>query len=328
MLLVAALAFAAQPLIIAHRGASALRPEHTLEAYRLAIEAGADYIETDLVITKDGILLARNENELSATTNVADIAPYASRRTTKTIDGGKVTGWFTEDFTLSEIKLLRAKERLPELRPGNKEYDGKFDIPTFSQVVELAKNAKRKVGVYAETKHPAYFKSIGLPLEPALFDVLKRHGWSDRNSRVFIQSFEPGSLWALNRQIDVPLVQLLAAEGRPYDLQAIEDERTYADLAKPEGLRFIKTYADVIGVEKGLLIPRDGAGNLGTPTTLVTDARKIGLKVHAWTFRDEDAFLPKDLQGKPQEEMKRYLDLGLDGIFTDNPATVARPSRP
>jgi glycerophosphoryl diester phosphodiesterase len=328
MLFAATLAFAVTPIVIAHRGASALRPEHTLEAYRVAIEAGADYIEPDLVITKDGILVVRHENEISGTTDVADHPEFAARKTTKTIDGEKMTGWFTEDFTLAELKTLRAKERLPQLRTGNVAYDRKFDIPTFSQVVELAKSQKRRVGVCPETKHPSYFRSIGLPLEPPLIDVLKRYDWAGRSAPVMIQSFEVGNLWALDRQIDVPLIQLMNNTGKPYDFQAIEDERTYLDLAKPEGLKFIKTYADAIGVNKDLLIPRDAQGNLGSPNSVVTDAHRAGLKVYAWTFRDEDFFLPKDLKGKPQEELTRFLALGLDGVFADNPATALAVRKP
>jgi glycerophosphoryl diester phosphodiesterase len=322
MFLVAAFVLNATPLVIAHRGASALRPEHTIEAYKVAIEAGADFIEPDLVITKDGILIARHENELSTSTNVSELEHFAGRKATKTIDGKTVTGWFSEDFTLAEIKTLRAKERLPEVRPANKEYDGKFAIPTFSEVAALAKASKRRVGIYPEIKHPSYFRSIGLNFDPPLLEVLKRYNWTDRYAPVFIQCFEPGYLWALNRQVDVPLVFLVEAAGQPYDFTAIEDTRTYADLMKPDGLKFIKGFADAIGVEKALLIPRDASGNLGQPTSLLADAHKIGLKVHAWTFRDENLFLPKELQDKPQEELKRFYALGVDGVFADNPASA------
>jgi glycerophosphoryl diester phosphodiesterase len=311
----------ANPIVIGHRGASAIRPEHTIEAYKAAIEAGADYIEPDLVITKDGILVARHENEISGTTNVGDRPEFAGRKKTKTIDGQEVTGWFTEDFTLAELKTLRAKERLPQLRPGNTEYDGRFEIPTFSEVVALAKAQKRTVGVYPETKHPSYFRSIGLPLEPPLIDVLKRYGWDKKNSPVFIQSFEVGNLWALNRQIDVPLIQLVDSTGKPADLALIEDERTYRDLLTSDGLRTIAGYADGIGVNKDLIIPRNADGTLGKPTTLVADAHRLKLKVHAWTFRDEDYFLPTNLKGQPQEELSAFLATGLDGVFMDNPAT-------
>lgn len=324
MVFVAAVVFAATPLVIAHRGASALRPEHTIEAYRVAIEAGADFIEPDLVLTKDGILIARHENELSTSTNVSELEHFASRKTTKTIDGKTVTGWFSEDFTLIEIKTLRAKERLPEVRPANKAYDGKFAIPTFSEIAELAKKSKRRVGICPEIKHPSYFRSIGLNFDPPLLEVLKRYDWNNRQAPVAIQCFEPGYLWALNRQLDVPLIQLVEAAGQPYDFKAIEDTRTYADLMKPEGLKFIRGYADAIGVEKSLLIPRDASGNLGQPTTLVADAHKAGLKVYAWTFREENFFLPKDLQDKPQEELKRFLGLGVDGVFADNPESAIR----
>lgn len=315
------------PLIIAHRGASAYRPEHTIEAYQLAIDQGADFIEPDLCITKDGILVARHENEISGTTDVAAHPEFAGRKTTKEIDGEKRTGWFTEDFTLAELKTLRAKEPFPELRPGNAQYNGKFAIPTFSEVVSLAKRQKRKVGVYAETKHPSYFRDLGLPLEPALIDVLKRYGWAGKDAPVYIQSFET-NLWELNRQIDVPLIQLADSTGRPYNFVRYEDDRTYADLLKPEGLAFIKTYADGIGVAKGLVLPTSPDGTLGTPTSLAADAHKLGLKVHVWTLRPENYFLPKSLAGNPGAEVRRFVEAGVDGIFTDAPDVVLTALRP
>lgn len=326
MVVAAAFLALASPLVIAHRGASAYRPEHTLEAYQLAIDQGADYIEPDLVITKDGALIARHENEISGTTDVADHPEFAARKTTKEIDGAKVTGWFTEDFTLAEIKTLYARERLPEIRPQNKEFDGKFRVPTFSQVIELAQKQKRRIGIFPETKHPTYFRGIGLPLEPMLIEVLKRYGWADRSAPVFIQSFET-NLWVLNKQIDVPLIQLLDSSGKPYNFEVGEDSRTYADLAKPAGLAFIKSYADGIGVNKDMVIPRNADGTLGQPTSLVADAHKLGLKVHAWTFRPENYFLPKDFQGRPEDEIRRFMDTGLDGFFTDDPAVGVKAAK-
>jgi glycerophosphoryl diester phosphodiesterase len=331
---------AERPLVIAHRGASGYLPEHTLAAYALAIELGADFIEPDLVMTKDGVLVARHENEISGTTDVADRPEFAARKTTKTIDGTEVTGWFTEDFTLAEMQTLRARERLPELRPANTRFDGALTVPTFDEVLALvqalnqqrwqvASAAERQhftpIGVYPETKHPTYFASIGLPLEAPLVTLLDRYGYRGSDAPVFIQSFEVGNLQRLATLTDVPLVQLLNESGQPYDFVATGDARTYADLAQPEGLAEIATYARGVGVNKNLLIPRTADGALGTPTTLVQDAHAAGLLVHAWTFRAENTFLPTDFQAGADEgaygdlagEIKRFLALGLDGFFTD-----------
>ena len=232
------------PIVIGHRGASGHRPEHTLAAYRLAIEMGADYIEPDLVSTKDGVLVARHENEISGTTDVAAHPRFAGRRTTKTVDGVAVTGWFTEDFTLAELKTLRAKERLPQIRPGNAVYDGRYQVPTLQQVIDLAEAESRRrhrvIGIYPETKHPTYFQSIGLPLEEPLVRSLRRNGMAHRRSPAIIQSFETANLHKLNGMIDVKLVQLLDAAGRPYDFTITGDSRTYADLATPTGLAWIR----------------------------------------------------------------------------------------
>ncbi|WP_448581098.1 glycerophosphodiester phosphodiesterase [Thermaurantiacus sp.] len=308
------------PLVIAHRGASAERPEHTLAAYRLAIEQGADFIEPDLVMTKDGVLVARHENEISETTDVADRPEFAARKATKVIDGKPVTGWFTEDFTLAELKTLRARERLPQLRPANQAFDGTETIPTFDEVVALAKAAPRAVGVYPETKHPSYFRSLGLPMEDALLAVLKRHGFSA--ARVFIQSFEVGNLQALREKTRLPLVQLIASAGGPADRPGT----TYADMLTDSGLRTISTYADAIGVEKPLVVPRGADGRLQAPTNLAARARKAGLRLHVWTFRPENFFLPEGLKGAGQPaargdlagEIRVFLAAGIDGLFTDS----------
>ena len=216
-----------EPLVIAHRGASGYRPEHTLAAYKLAIQMGADYVEPDLVSTKDGVLVARHENEISGTTDVADHPEFADRRTTKVVDGHEVTGWFTEDFTLAELKTLRAEERLPDVRPGNTRYDGRYQVPTFDEVLDLvARESRRRgevVGVYPETKHPTYFDSVGLSLEEPLVEALQRHHLNRPNARVYIQSFETGNLRELADTVRVPLVQLVDATGAPYDLQAAGD---------------------------------------------------------------------------------------------------------
>lgn len=317
-----------QPIVIAHRGASGYLPEHTLEAYALAIRQGADFIEPDLVMTRDGVLVARHENEIGGTTNVADLPHFASRRTTKVIDGQAVSGWFTEDFTLAELKTLRTRERLPKLRADNTRYDGEFTIPTFGEVLELARRVGApSLGVYPETKHPTYFRELGLPMEQALLELLTRHGYTTRESPVFIQSFETANLRALRRMTRLRLIQLIEAEGAPYDLAAAGDERTYADLTTLKGLKEVATYADGIGVHKSLIVPRLADGRLGSPTTLVADAHAAGLLVHGWTFRAENEFLPKNFQsgadasaqGQLPGEIVTFLNAGMDGFFTDHP---------
>jgi glycerophosphoryl diester phosphodiesterase len=294
-------------VVIAHRGASGERPEHTIESYRLAIEEGADYIEPDLVMTRDGVLIARHENEIGGTTDVAQHPEFASRRRTQIIDGESMTGWFTEDFTLSEIKRLRARERLSELRPQNVAYDGRFGIPTFDEIMHLAVSsnrsagANRPIGVYPETKHPAHFARIGLPLELALLDVLKRHGYADPGSRVFIQSFDPNNLRQLRGMTKLPLVQLL--------------EHELGELGE------IAKHADAIGIAKVL-----------ATCEAVQAAHAANLRVHVWTFRAENEFLPTDLKvgteaaahGKLEDEIRRYLDRGIDGFFVDFPAVGVR----
>src|SRR5688572_4699697 len=283
------------PIVIAHRGASAHRPEHTLAAYELAIELGADFIEPDVVATRDGQLVARHDNEISGTTDVADRPECSDRRTAKQVDGKRLEGWFSEDFTLAELRTLRARERLPELRGTT--HDGRFGIPTLDEVVALAASAG--VGVYPETKHPTYFASLGLPLEPPLLAALEGFG-----GPVFIQSFEAANLRALRGTH--PLVRLTS--GPPPDI---------AEIA---------TYADAIGPHKDQLIPRDGDGRLGEPTTVVAEAHTAGLLVHPWTFRPEPAFTPAGLDG--DEELDTFLALGVDGVFADDPgAAVAARSR-
>jgi glycerophosphoryl diester phosphodiesterase len=321
------------PLVIGHRGASGYRPEHTLASYRLAIDMGADYIEPDLVATRDHVLVARHENNIAETTDVADHPEFADRETTKTIDGVEVTGWFTEDFTLAELRTLRARERLPDLRPTNTAFDGLYQVPTLQEVIDLAK--RHRVGIYPETKHPTYFDSIGLSLEEPLVETLHANGYRGRNAPVFIQSFEVANLRELNRRTRVPLVQLLDATGQPYDFVVAGDPRTYQDLATPEGLREIATYADGVGPNKNLIVPRDDAGNLLDPTSFVRDAHRAGLVVHPWTFRKENYFLPNDFrQGNPASpeflratgnapaEFRLFFRLGVDGLFSDHPDTA------
>jgi glycerophosphoryl diester phosphodiesterase len=307
-----------RPIIIAHRGASGHRPEHTLEAYALAIAQGADYIEPDLVATKDGVLVARHENEIGGTTDVAQRFP--DRRTTKRIDGESVTGWFTEDFTLAELRTLRARERLPFRSHA---FDGQFAIPTFDEVLALAARESRAqgrvIGVYPETKHPSYFRSIGLPLEEPLLAALTRAGHVTKDAPVFIQSFEVGNLEALRPRTPLRLIQLVSPIGAPPDLAARGDARTYRDLVTPEGLRAMRRYADGVGANTRMLVPVGADGTLGTPTSLIADAHAAGLLVHAWTLRSEPVFLAKGYGGDPIAEARQLLALGVDGLFCDFP---------
>jgi len=294
------------PIVIAHRGASGYRPEHTLASYELAIEMGADFIEPDLVATKDHVLIARHENEISETTDVADRPEFADRKTTKRIDGHKIPGWFTEDFTLAEIKTLRARERLAS---RNQEFNGRFEVPTFAEVLDLAR--RRNVGVYPETKHPTYFRALGLPLEEPLLAILEAAGYRGREAPVYIQSFEVGNLKELRKKTDLPLIQLLEARDRPWD-----DPRPYAELAIPAGLAEIATYADGIGPDKRMIVPMVD-GRLREPTTLVADAHRAGLRVHPWTFRSDSPFLAPEYGGDPGREYDQFFSLGVDGLFSD-----------
>lgn len=323
------------PTVTGHRGASALRPEHTLEAYKKAIEDGADVVEPDLVATKDGVLVARHENEISGTTNVSTIAAFASRKLTKTIDGVQVTGWFTEDFTLAELKTLRARERIPANRPANVAYNDQFLIPTLQEVIDLVKaesQARNKViGIYPETKHPTYFKNIGLPMERTLVNTLEANGYRGKDAAVFIQSFETANLKELRGMTQMRLVQLIDSPANaPYDFVAARNGRTYADLITPAGLKEIAAYADAVSPYKEIIIPRTSANELGAPTQFVANARAAGLKVHTWTLRPENPFLPVSLRAAPVTspsqrgnsvaEITAYLNAGIDGFFTDDPA--------
>ncbi|MGK6318578.1 glycerophosphodiester phosphodiesterase [Sphingomonas sp. DT-204] len=304
------------PIVIAHRGASGMRPEHTLAAYELAIAQGADFIEPDLVPTRDDVLVARHENNITDTTDVAGHPEFADRKATKTIDGVTMTGWFTEDFTLAELKTLRAKERLPQLRPDNAKYDGRFEIPTFAEVIALAK--RHHVGVYPETKHPTYFAAIGHPTDDLLLAELKKAGWDRADAPVFIQSFEVNNLKRLHGQTKVRLIQLMDAEGGPAD-GAVP---SYAAMATSAGLKAIAAYAYGIGPNKDMVAKGDGP-----PSSLVADAHAAGLKVHPWTFRAENVFLPPSLRtgpdprthGRIRDDIARQLKIGIDGFFTDFP---------
>lgn len=295
-------------LVIAHRGASGERPEHTLAAYELAIDQGADYIEPDLVSTRDGVLVARHDAELSLTTDVAQRPEFVARRRTQTIDGKPESGWFVEDFSWTELQTLRARERWPQWRPGSAAFDGKFGIPSLAQVIELlrakAQATGRRIGLYPETKLAAHFAERGLALEEPLVHTLHAAGWGKADDPVLLQSFEPESLRKLARLTDLRRVQL-AGERHPLDVAA---------------LRAIAGYAQGIGVAKALVIPRLPGGALGAPTPQVAQAHAAGLAVHAWTFRREPNFLPTGVDG--DEELRRFLATGLDGVFTDHPGAA------
>jgi glycerophosphoryl diester phosphodiesterase len=303
---------------------------------------GADYIEPDLVMTSDGVLIARHENALAvtdertgaiieATTNVFTLPRFSARRATKVIDGKRVNGWFAEDFTLAEIKTLRARERIPNERPANTAFDDQFEIPTFQEVIDLAKsrgaNLQRTIGIYPETKHPSYHASIGKPMGDAIVRVLAANGLNHADAAVFIQSFETANLRYLATITPVHLIQLLeTASERPWDLRARGDSRTYGDLASAAGLAEIANYAHGVGPHKHYIIARSADGTLTAPSTFVADAHRAGLAVHPWTFRTENAFLPREFQrgtnrsdrGDGVGELSAYLRTGVDGFFTDH----------
>jgi len=320
-----------RPLVIGHRGASGYRPEHTLASYELAARMGADFIEPDLVSTKDHVLVARHENEIGGTTDVANHPEFAGRKTTKVVDGSPLTGWFSEDFTLAEIKTLKAKERLPAVRQENTMYDGRFEIPTFAEVLalreKLSQELHRVVGIYPETKHSTYFRSIGLELETPLVQEVRGAGLDSAKAPIFIQSFELTNLQDLRRRYGVKasLVFLTSAAGAPYDLSSAGDPRSYADLTTAAGLRSLANVVNGIGPDKNEVIPRKVDGTLGGPTTLVADAHAAGLVVHPYTFRAENQFLPMDFRagadptayGRAIDEQVRFLQTGIDGLFTD-----------
>jgi glycerophosphoryl diester phosphodiesterase len=320
-----------RPAVIAHRGASGLRPEHTLEAYRLGIEQGADFVEPDLVMTRDGILVARHENEISGTTDVADRPEFAERRTTKTVDGRELVGWFTEDFTLAELLTLRSRERLPELRPDSAAFDGQFGLVTLEEIIALVRDESsargRPIGIVAELKHAAYFDGLGLALDRALLPLIAGLG---RDDPFFVECFEPGILRRLRGQSEVRLVQLLAETGGPPD----GAPTSYAEMVSPSGLAEIAAYADAIGPAKALIVPRGPDGASLAPTSLVADAHAAGLLVIPWTFRSENFFLPAEMRrgedlrehGDSAAEYRLFYGLGVDALFSDFPeeAVAAR----
>ncbi len=327
-----------KPIVIAHRGASGLRPEHTALSYNLAIDQGCDFIEPDLVPTKDGHLVARHENEIGGTTDVGSRSEFAGRKATKTIDGQSITGWFTEDFTLAEIKTLRARERLPQLRPANAKYDGQAQLLTFDEVVAIAKAGSqrtgRTIGVYPEMKHPSYFARIGLPIEDRLVALLKKNELDSATAPVFVQCFEVTPLKTIRGKTKARLVLLTAGEGGPADLPNV----TYSQLISPSGLKEVALYADGLGPEKTQVVPQD-ATNLLPATSLVKDAHAAGLVVHPWTVRAENYFLPSSLRrgdaaapdylaqsGEVAAVFKALYAAGVDGLFSDFPglAVAAR----
>lgn len=348
-----------KPLIVGHRGASGYRPEHTLEAYKLAIEQGADFIEPDLVVTKDGVLIARHEPMMSGTTDVASRPEFASRKTMRKVDGIETTDWFAGDFTLAEIKTLRAKQAFAD---RDASHNGKYEIPTFREIVDLAKSESarlgRTIGIYPETKHPIFHAAIGLPLEDRLLDALKAEGWTEKSSPVIIQSFETANLKYLRGKTQVRLFQLVDADDvdkdgnivlaapfdKPYDFVVTGDKRTFKDLVTAEGLKEIATYADWVAPWKPYLMAgkqmigadgkpqdlnKDGAIDerdrvLLPPTDVVKNARAAGLQIHTWTFRSEPKRLASDFKGDAAAEYRAYLALGIDGLFTDFPDTAVK----
>jgi glycerophosphoryl diester phosphodiesterase len=328
---------ATKVLVIGHRGAPALRPEHTLASYGKAIADGADFIEPDLVMTKDGVMVARHENEIGGTTDVASHPEFAARKTRKVIDGHAETGWFTEDFTLAELKTLRARERLPQLR--STQYDGEFQIPTLDEIIDFvaAESAVvgHPVGIIPEIKHGSYFQQLGLPMEDRLLAILAAHSYT-RTAPVEIQSFEITNLKYLRGKLstaypNIRLLQLIdAPEQRPYDLVVAGDKLSYGEMLTPAGLHEIARYADAVGPNISAIIPPTADGHLGVPTTLVHDAHAAGLELHPYTFRPENQFLARDFwQGSDPKtfndagliaEIRVYLDAGIDAFFVDDPA--------
>jgi len=319
------------PIIIAHRGASGERPEHTAAAYLLAVEQGADVIEPDLVMTRDGHLIVRHENEIGGTTDVAQHPEFAARRTTRLIDGHAVTGWFTEDFTLAELRRLKARERLPELRPASAAYDGQEPLLTFDEVLDLAADASersgRLVAVAPEIKHPTHFHSFDLDIENALVEVLERRGLTGEDAPLVIQCFEVGPLQRLSQRVQTPLLQLMQTTGGPVD----QPLQTYQQMASPQGLAAVALYADHIGVETTMVIPRDQGGSSLPPTPLVENAHQAGLMLVVWTLRAENQFLPLEHRSNksPSDHgdltgyAGRFSELGVDALFTDFPGLLS-----
>ncbi|XP_026764080.2 uncharacterized protein LOC113522554 [Galleria mellonella] len=326
-----------KPLIIAHRGASGYVPEHTLGAYALAVTMGADYIEPDIVMTKDGHLIARHDNELGLTTDVSEHPEFESRYRSQIVDGVQITGWFTEDFTLAELKTLRAIERIPNIRPGNVRMDKSFDVPTFQEIIDLAKSMQgiycREVGIYPEIKHSTHFRRLGLAMERPLVDLLHNNGYTGPNAPIYIQSFEISNLKELKNITELRLIQLYGSHlSQPVDQRELGTNLTYGQMATIQGLKDVATYAHAVGPEKNYIIPRTSLNNLGIPTDFVTNAHAAGLKVHPYTFRSENYYLPAEFQsndtsphaiGNFRSELEAFLNTGIDGFFADQPDVPA-----
>lgn len=350
-----------KPLILGHRGAAGYLPDHTLAGYQRAIDAGADFIEPDLVSTRDGVLVVRHEPNITETTNVRQHPEFAARKRRQVVDGVTEEGWFVSDFSLAELRTLRAVQPLAE---RDQSHNGQYQIPTFDEVLALAREQSRQtgrvIGVYPEIKHSTYHRSLGLPIEDKLLAALARYGYTRKDSPVIIQSFEVGNLKALRPRTQVRLVQLIDGAdqkpdgsvdqslplGQPYDLTKAGDKRTYQDLLTPDGLKQIRTYADGIGPWKAYLLPsrltigtdgkpvdlnRDGKIDERDrvalpPTQVVQDAHAAGLFVHPYTFRSEARRLLSDYQGDPRAEYRRFYRMGVDGLFSDFP-DVARQVR-
>lgn len=302
-----------KPLVIGHRGASGLLPEHTLEAYSLAIDQGADYIEPDLVVTKDGQLIARHENEIGGTTNVSQL--YPERKRSQLIDGIELSGWFSEDFTLAEIQQLRARQRLSF---RNQEFNDQYKIPTFEEILQLrarkSQETGRQIGIYIETKHPSHFQKLGLPIEGRMLKQLKAHQLDQAGAPVFVQSFEVGNLQRLRRTTDLRLIQLIEDAGQPAD--QLGTGLSYASMLTPAGLAQVASYADGIGPYKRLILPEKN-GQLQAPTLLIQNAHAAGLLVHPWTFRSDNEYLAAEYAGDPGAEYLQFFALGVDGVFSD-----------
>ncbi|XP_032515871.2 uncharacterized protein LOC116769006 [Danaus plexippus] len=324
------------PVVIAHRGASGYIPEHTLGSYALAITIGSDFVEPDLVITKDGHLIARHDNELGLTTDVGNHPEFSDRYRTQRVDGKEISGWFTEDFTLKEIKTLRAIERIPDIRPGNARLDGIFEVPTFQEIIDLVKSMqssqRRNIGIYPEIKHSTHFEQLGLKMEELVVNTFHENGYRGFEAPVYIQSFEVSNLKELRTLTDLKLLQLYESDVtlRPADQIARNTNLTYAKMLTPEGLKEVSKYANAVGPDKSLIIPRNNDNTLGEPTSFVADAHNAGLQVHPYTFRAENDFLPKEFKsddsdssrnarGNLKGEIEAFIAAGIDGLFTDNP---------
>lgn len=322
------------PAVVGHRGASGQRPEHTLDAYRLAIRMGADDIELDVVPTKDGVLVARHDASLFATTDVAEHPEFADRRTTRVIDGDELDDWFVEDFTFDELRTLRARERFRKVRRANTTYHGQLLIPSLDEVLTLVALEStfldRTVGVLIELKHAAHYAEQGLDVVAPLLATLRDHGVDHERSRVMVMCFEPTVLRQIAAQSTVGIIQLLDKKGRPADLAAAGEKIRYADLLTPAGLSAIREYAQGIGVHKELVLERDEDGRTSGVGRVVTDAHSAWLTVHVWTLRVENRWLPLELRsddrpghhGDLAAEARMMLEAGVDGLITDNPDIV------